>query len=87
MRSLAHTLGVPPMLRKRKRVACAMHVSLYVLTALAVTIIADENNDHYLLVEIGLQGEHRIYSPLINLDIINDKIWIQHDVTEEGVAS
>ena len=50
-------------------------------------LIADEKNDYYLLVEIGWQGERRIYSPLIHLDIINDKIWIQHDGTEEGVAS
>ncbi|MEL7035680.1 MAG: XisI protein [Cyanobacteria bacterium J06592_8] len=49
-------------------------------------LIVDEKNDHYLLLETGWQGEHRIYGSFIHLDIINNKIWIQHDGTEEGVA-
>lgn len=29
----------------------------------------------------------RVHGCLIHIDIINDKIWIQRDGTEEGVAS
>jgi len=50
-------------------------------------IVIDETNNHYLLVEHGWQNERRIYGTLIHLDIINGKIWIQHDGTEEGVAT
>lgn len=50
-------------------------------------IVIDETNDHYLLVEHGWQGDQRIYGVLIHLDIINHKIWIQHDGTEDGIAS
>ncbi|NER51225.1 MAG: XisI protein [Symploca sp. SIO1A3] len=40
----------------------------------------------YLLVEIGWQNGYRIYGTLLHIDIINNKLWIQHDGTEEGIA-
>jgi hypothetical protein len=49
-------------------------------------LVVDEHNAHYLLIEIGWQGHRRIYGPLIHLDIIDNKIWIQQDGTEDGVA-
>lgn len=50
-------------------------------------LIEDEKNDHYLLVELGWQNHQRIYGTLIHIDIIDQKIWIQQDGTEDGVAS
>lgn len=50
-------------------------------------LIVDDEKQHYLLLELGWQGGRRIYGPIIHMDIINNKIWIQHDGTEEGVAS
>lgn len=50
-------------------------------------LVIDEHHHHYLLVEMGWQGQRRIYGTLIHLHIANDKIWIQQDGTEEGVAS
>lgn len=49
--------------------------------------IIDPANQRYLLVEVGWESGYRIYGTLINLDIIDDKIWIQQDGTEEGIAS
>lgn len=49
-------------------------------------LIVDEKNDHYLLTEIGWQGQRRIYGTLIHCDIIDNKIWIQQDGTEDGIA-
>ncbi len=34
-----------------------------------------------------LNKNQRIYGSLIHLDIINEKIWLQLDGTEEGVAN
>lgn len=39
-----------------------------------------------LLVEAGWQDGYRIYGTLLHIDIIDHKLWIQHDRTEEGVA-
>jgi XisI protein len=50
-------------------------------------LIVDENNHHYLLLEAGWHKNQRIYGSLIHLDIINNKIWIQQDGTEVGIAN
>jgi hypothetical protein len=52
-----------------------------------IELIIDKNKAHYLLVEIGWQNDRRIYGSLIHIDIINNKIWIQQDGTEEGIAN
>lgn len=49
-------------------------------------IILDKERDRYLLVEVGWQNGYRIYGAFLHLDIIDGKIWIQHDGTENGVA-
>ena len=50
-------------------------------------LVIDEKSDRYLLIELGWQSDLRIYDTLIHLDIINHKIWIQQDGTEDGIAS
>ncbi|MGK7872002.1 MAG: XisI protein [Xenococcaceae cyanobacterium] len=49
--------------------------------------IFDREGDHYQLVTIGWEGDCRIFSCLIHVDIKGEKIWIQHDGTEVGVAN
>lgn len=51
-----------------------------------IELIFAQENHHYLLIETGWQNDYRIYGTLLHLDIINNKIWIQHDGTEEGIA-
>lgn len=48
--------------------------------------IFDRENDHYLLVNVGWNKSRRIYGSLVHIDIINGKIWIQRDGTEDGMA-
>jgi hypothetical protein len=47
-------------------------------------LVFDRERD--LLGETGWQDGYRIYGSLLHIDIIDDKIWIQHDGTEEGMA-
>ncbi|MBR8826611.1 MAG: XisI protein [Gomphosphaeria aponina SAG 52.96 = DSM 107014] len=49
-------------------------------------LIFDEKNNRYLLVETGWQNDYRIYGTLLHLDLIDNKVWIQHDGTEDGIA-
>ena len=49
--------------------------------------IIDLQNHHYLLVEIGWENGRRIYGTLLHIDIIDSKLWIQQDGTEEGIAN
>ncbi len=50
-------------------------------------LVIDETQNHYLLIEIGWHNSRRIYGTLIHIDIIDQKIWIQQDGTEEGIAN
>ena len=52
-----------------------------------IQLVIDEAQDHYLFIEIGWHQNRRIYGTLIHIDIINEKIWIQQDGTEEGIAN
>ncbi|MBR8833321.1 MAG: XisI protein [Stigonema ocellatum SAG 48.90 = DSM 106950] len=49
-------------------------------------VICDPVNDHYQLVYVGWKNRRRTYGCVLHLDIKNDKIWIQHDGTEIGIA-
>ncbi len=47
--------------------------------------VFDCDNDHYLIMSLGWDGR-RLHSCLLHLDIINGKVWIQRDGTEDGIA-
>ena len=48
--------------------------------------IFDIENDHYQLVHVGWRNKRRIYGCVLHVDIKDNKIWIQHDGTEIGIA-
>ena len=48
-------------------------------------IVMDDQHQRYLLLEIGWYNGRRIYGTLLHIDIINDKLWIQQDDTEDGM--
>ena len=49
--------------------------------------VFDRKNDHYLLVTLGWDNGIRVYSVLVHIDLMDGKVWIQQDNTEEGVAT
>jgi hypothetical protein len=49
-------------------------------------VIFDESNDHYELIYAGWNGPYRIHGCILHIDIRNEKVWIQYDGTEEGIA-
>jgi hypothetical protein len=36
---------------------------------------------------VGREGVRRVHGCLVHIDIIGNKIWIQRDGTEDGIAS
>ena len=48
--------------------------------------IFDDSRDSYLLMTLGWDRKTRVHGCLIHLDIINDKVWVQRDETEDGVT-
>ena len=51
-----------------------------------VEVIFDEANDHYELMYAGWNGPYRIHGSVLHIDIRDQKVWIQHDGTEDGIA-
>jgi len=50
-------------------------------------IVFDTERDRYLLLYIGWNDEERVYGCPIHISIKDDKIWIQRDFPEEGIAN
>lgn len=48
--------------------------------------IFDEIHASYLLMTLGWDRKTRVHGCLIHVDIINDKVWVQRDETEDGVT-
>lgn len=48
--------------------------------------LADKEKDHYQLVNVGWDNDHRVYGCVLHIDIKGDKVWIQHNNTENYVA-
>jgi XisI protein len=45
-------------------------------------LIIDAERDRYLVMHNSWRGDYRIYGCAMQLDLIEDKIWIQHNSTE-----
>lgn len=52
-----------------------------------VETIFDDTQGHYELMYAGWHGNRRIHGSVIHADIRGGKVWIQHDGTEQGIAS
>lgn len=52
-----------------------------------VQAMFDRENHHYQLMTVGWNDDQRVRGILMHMDIKNDKIWIQHDGTEVGIAN
>ncbi|MCF4970603.1 XisI protein [Nostoc sp. CMAA1605] len=50
-------------------------------------LIFDSEQDHYQVVYTGWKNRRPMYGCVLHLDIKNDKIWIQYDGTEVGIAN
>lgn len=48
--------------------------------------IFDPECNHYELMHVGWDGPRRVHGSVLHVDIINGKVWIQHDGTESGIA-
>jgi len=44
--------------------------------------VFDRAGDHYLVMAVGWDGTQRVHAPLLHVDIVDGKIWVQHDGTE-----
>ena len=50
-------------------------------------LIFDTKRHHYQVLNIGWKEQTRVYGVIIHVDLKGDKIWVQRDGTEIGVAN
>jgi ketopantoate reductase len=56
-------------------------------TEIETQLIFDNTRDHYQLVHVGWHNDRRIYGCILHLDIKDEKIWLQHNGTENDIAA
>jgi len=49
-------------------------------------LVFDRVRDRYLLIDVGWDGKRRVHGCIVHIDIIDGKLWIQRDGTEQGIA-
>ena len=47
----------------------------------------DREHDRYALITLGWNAGKRVHFALVHIEIVGDKVWIEKDTTEAGVAS
>jgi hypothetical protein len=50
------------------------------------SVIVDSEQNNFLLMHEGWQGPQRIHGCVVHVEIIDGKIWIQHDGIETGIT-
>ena len=55
-------------------------------TKVVYKTVIDEPNNRYQLVLVGWQHRERIYHVIFHAEIVNNKIWIEEDNTEDSLA-
>jgi len=48
--------------------------------------VFDHNADRYMLITIGWNDIRRVHGCIVHVDIVGDKVWLQRDDTDYGIA-
>ncbi|MFZ4660921.1 MAG: XisI protein [Caldilineaceae bacterium] len=54
---------------------------------LEINLALDDERQQYFLVQSGWEGKRYVRHTLLHLFLRNNKIWIEEDLTEEGIAA
>ncbi|MGL5795660.1 MAG: XisI protein [Waterburya sp.] len=54
---------------------------------IACKLIISQDENRYILITQGWEKDTRVHGCLVHLDIIDNKIWIQRDGTEDGIVT
>jgi hypothetical protein len=49
-------------------------------------IIIDADRKNFVLIMLGWEGHRRVHDCLVHIQIIDDRIWIQHDGIEDSIT-
>jgi hypothetical protein len=69
-----------------KRVLAVYTKIPYAHGDLRCEVLVDREHHRYALITVGWNGGKRVHFVLVHIDIVGDKVWIEKDTTEGGVA-
>lgn len=49
--------------------------------------VFDDERGQYLVLDMGWNGDCYLHSTPIHISLVGEKVWVQYDDTEEGVAT
>jgi hypothetical protein len=70
-----------------ERILTAQTVVPYANAKAVCEAVFDRTRDRYVLMNVGWRGSERINGALVHVDILDGRIWIQYDGTEQGIAA
>ena len=77
-------------LESYRKIICTVLRSYIDITYANVTVknrqIFDRETDRYIILSEGWNHQQHLHSCLIHVEIINNKVWIQLDNTEDSIA-
>lgn len=50
-------------------------------------LVFDDKQHSYQLMYVGWDNHQRVHATIIHLRLRNEKIWVEYDGTQEGIAS
>jgi len=48
--------------------------------------VCDEALGHYQVSQVGWEGKHRVGDVFLHIDVLDGKVWLQHDGTNLRIA-
>lgn len=74
--------------RQTVRQVLAVYTDIpYAYGDICTKAVFDRDTDQYLLMTVGWNHDQRVHGCLVHIDIINGKLWIQRDGTEQGIVT
>lgn len=54
---------------------------------IATVPVFDEASDNYMVVDMGWDRTGRVHAVALHLHLVNGKVWVEADGTENGIAN
>jgi hypothetical protein len=69
-----------------RQALCSIAAEIPPQEGIRTELVFDVEHGHYEILEVGWDGPRRIHGSLVHCDIIDGKIYVEHDGTDMGVA-
>ena len=66
---------------------CAVFANEHAQSDLKMQVLFDQEHDRYMVFRTGWWNQERIGAATLYVRLDNSKIWIEEDMTEEGIAA